>query len=192
MTTPGSFPPFLEDFQFRLGEDTPVHPGAELVAARRFRDVLGLFASGVTIITSVHDGEPVGMTCQSFTSVSLAPPLVLFCPARTSRAWPLIERAGFFCANILSADQATLSERFASKGAEKYAGVAWSTAATGAPVLDGALGYVDCRIDAVHQAGDHLVVIGRVVELGGGGPGGPLLYYGGRYTRVSPDPTPGP
>ena len=112
-------------------------------------------------------GQPVGMTCQSFSSVSLDPPLVLFCPAKTSRAWPLIQRAGYFCVNLLAADQAELSNVMASKGVDKFADVQLvALGATGAPLLDGVLGYVDCTIHAVHEAGDHYVVIGRVLDLG--------------------------
>jgi 3-hydroxy-9,10-secoandrosta-1,3,5(10)-triene-9,17-dione monooxygenase reductase component len=171
------------DFHFRLGEDTPLppdDPGA-LTQAQQFRDVLGRFATGVTVVTSLADGEPVGMTCQSFTSVSLSPPMVLFCPARTSRAWPLIRRAGFFCVNLLPSGHEGLADRMASKGSDKFAGVPWSPSKTGAPLLDGVLGYVDCTVHAVHDAGDHHVVIGRVEDLGPGDGDLPLLYYRGRY-----------
>jgi 3-hydroxy-9,10-secoandrosta-1,3,5(10)-triene-9,17-dione monooxygenase reductase component len=179
------------DFHFRLGEDTPLpSDDPEAVrAARHFRDVLGRFATGVTVVTSTSQGEPVGMTCQSFCSVSLSPPLVLFCPAKASRAWPLMRQAGFFCVNLLAADQAPLSDRMASKGADKYDGVGWSPSKTGAPLLDGVLGYIDCTIERVHEAGDHYIVVGRVQELGFGAedtadPGdqaAPLTFYRGRY-----------
>jgi 3-hydroxy-9,10-secoandrosta-1,3,5(10)-triene-9,17-dione monooxygenase reductase component len=176
------------DFHFRLGEDTPLPDDPDALAqARHFRDVLGLFATGVTVVTSVSDGEPVGMTCQSFSSVSLSPPLVLFCPARPSRAWPLMHRAGHFCVNILSRGQEELSDAMATKGDAKFDGVSWSPSKTGAPLLDGAVGYVDCTVHAVHEAGDHYVVLGRVQDLGLGDapvdPGGvPLLFHRGRYT----------
>ena len=147
--------------------------------------MLGLFCTGVTVVTSMSNGEPVGMTCQSFSSVSLSPPLVLFCPARTSRAWPLMQRAGHFCVNLLGDGQHELSNAMASKGSDKFDGVSWCPSKTGAPLLDGVLGYVDCTIHAVHEAGDHYVVIGRVQDLGfGDAPAGgePLLFYRGRYT----------
>ncbi len=176
------------DFEFRLGEETPLptdDPEA-LAHARRFRDVLGLFATGVTVVTSMSHGEPVGMTCQSFSSVSLSPPLVMFCPAKTSRAWPRMQRAGFFCVNILAADQSAVSTAMATKGSDKYDGIGWSTAATGAPLLHGVLGYVDCTVHSVHEAGDHYVVLGRVKELGFGEDGRkPLLYYRGGYDTVA-------
>ncbi len=176
------------DFHFRLGEDTPLPDDPEaLTQARSFRDVLGLFATGVTVVTSMHEGEPVGMTCQSFASVSLSPPLVLFCPSRASRAWPLIHRAGHFCVNILSDGQQELSNAMATKGSEKFDGVGWSLSKTGAPLLDDVAGYVDCTVQTVHEAGDHYVVIGRVQDLGHGDAPRqpePLLFHRGGYTAL--------
>ncbi|MBB6626022.1 flavin reductase family protein [Nocardioides sp. KIGAM211] len=172
------------DFEFRPGESSGVHSDdpAAVAAARRFRDVLGRFASGVTVVTSTSGGQPVGLTCQSFSSVSLDPPLVLFVPAKTSRAWPLIQRSGKFCVNFLAADQADLSNTMASRGVDKFASVTWRPSeATGSPVLDGVLGHVDCTIHAVHEAGDHFIVIGRVLELAAAGPEEPLLFYRGEY-----------
>jgi len=183
------------DFELRLGEHTPIPDDPEAAArARRFRDVLGLFCSGVTVVTSVSDGAPVGMTCQSFSSVSLEPPLVMFSPAKTSRAWPLMQRAGFFCVNILAADQSGLSNDMATKGDEKFTGVEWTTATTGAPVIDGVLGYIDCTVHQVIEAGDHYIVIGRVKELAfgdrrsadaadGASKTDPLLFFQGKYTQ---------
>lgn len=178
------------DFEMRLGEHTPIPDDPEAAArARRFRDVLGLFCSGVTVVTSLSEGSPVGMTCQSFSSVSLEPPLVMFCPAKTSRAWPLMQRAGFFCVNILAADQSELSTGMATKGVDKFSGVGWRPAATGAPLIDGVLGFVDCAIERVVEAGDHYVVIGRVRQLGFGDGRGepgeidPLLFFRGKYTH---------
>lgn len=159
---------FLEhiDFEFRPGEDTEISDTETAqAAARRFRDVLSRYASGVTVVTSMACDEPVGMTCQSFSSVSLEPPLVTFIPAKTSRAWPLIQRSGHFCVNFLSADQVDLSVRMASRGADKFAGLEWSLSKTGAPLFDGIVGHVDCTIHAVHEAGDHFIVVGRVQEL---------------------------
>ncbi len=174
----------LYDFQFRPGEEIVVPPGdAEAVdAARRFREVLGRFASGVTVVTAISDGAPVGLTCQSFSSVSLNPPLVLFVPARTSRAWPVIQRAGTFCVNFLGHGQEDLSNTMASRGVDKFAGVEWRPSpVTGSPMLAHTLGYVDCAIHAVHEAGDHDVVIGRVVDLDLGDAQEPLLFFEGGY-----------
>jgi 3-hydroxy-9,10-secoandrosta-1,3,5(10)-triene-9,17-dione monooxygenase reductase component len=176
------------DFEFRPGEASPVHAEdpAAVARARQFRDVLGRFASGVTVVTSTSADQPVGLTCQSFSSVSLDPPLVLFVPARTSRAWPLIQRSGKFCVNFLAADQADLSNRMASRGIDKFAEVKWSPSqATGSPLLDGVLGYVDCTIHAVHEAGDHFVVIGRVLDLATSDADEPLLFFQGDYTTTT-------
>jgi 3-hydroxy-9,10-secoandrosta-1,3,5(10)-triene-9,17-dione monooxygenase reductase component len=178
---------FLDQFDFEVEEQTlPLAADSSVAdeSARRFRDVLGRFCTGVTVVTSVADGQPVGMTCQSFTSVSLDPPLVLFCPAKTSRAWPLIQRAGFFCVNLLSHDQLELSNGFASKGSDKFAGVTWRPSETGAPLLEGVLGWVDCTVHAVHEAGDHYVVVGRVMDLGVEDAPHPLLFYKGQYART--------
>lgn len=173
------------DFEFRPGEDVVVHDDPEArAAARRFRDVLGCFASGITVITTISGGEPVGMTCQSFSSVSLDPPLVLFVPARTSRAWPLIQRSGKFCVNMLAADQEHVSAQMATKGTDKFAGLDWHPAeVTGSPVIAGTLAHLDCTVHTVHEAGDHYVVTGRVHHLATteGPEREPLLYFRGRY-----------
>ncbi len=175
------------DFEWRAGEGATLHaddPEA-IERARTFRDVLGRFASGVTVVTTMSNGVPVGMTCQSFSSVSLDPPLVLFVPAKTSRAWPMIQRAGTFCVNFLSADQADLSNTMASRGADKFAEVDWTPSPqTGSPILPGALGYVDCTIHAAHESGDHYVVIGKVVDLQVAEAEKPLLFYQGKYSTT--------
>ena len=175
---------FLGDFDFELrpGETIHVDTEEQARAARKFRDVLGRFATGITVVTAISGGEPVGMTCQSFMSVSLDPPLVLFSPAKTSRAWPAIQRSGKFCVNFLAADQEPVSNTMASRGIDKFADLGWSaTPETGSPLLDGALGYVDCTIHAVHETGDHYVVIGRVQDLAATRDGEPLLFYRGDY-----------
>lgn len=173
------------DFELRPGEPSHIDRGDvhAVERAQAFRDVLGRFATGVAVVTAMSDGEPVGMTCQSFSSVSLSPPLVLFCPARTSRAWPLIQRAGSFCVNLLADGQHELSDVMATKGVDKFADIGWEpTPRTGSPLLKGVLGFVDCTIHAVHEAGDHYVVLGRVQELESYDEvTDPLLYYEGRY-----------
>ena len=173
-----------EEFEFRPGEVVGVQAGDERTVARDllFRDVLGRFATGVTVVTGLLDGRPFGLTCKSFTSVSLDPPLVLFCPARTSRAWPLIQRSGHFCVNILAADQEGISRTMASRGADKFADVVWAPSeATGSPVLAGTIGFVDATIVSVHEAGDHFVVVGRVLDLVAADDARPLLYFRGDY-----------
>ncbi len=127
----------------------------------------------------------MGLTCQSFASVSLDPPLVLFAAARASFSWPRIRRAGHFCANVLEEGQEELGRRFAVKGADKFAGVGWRPGATGSPILAGCLAHVECEVEAVHEAGDHDIVVGRVVDLGVRGEGNPLLFYRGGYGRFA-------
>ena len=181
-------PPELIDSSTGSFDFSAVAPGAHVAPqlARDFRDVLGRFASGVTVVTAAAGSGPVGLTCQSFSSVSLEPPLVAFLPARTSRAWPMMRAAGHFTVNLLSADQEELSDQFAAKGVDKFAGVGWSAApATGAPRLDGCLGWIDCAIHAVHAAGDHYIVLGRVQELVVGEAEEPLVFYRSAYHRLA-------
>jgi len=179
-------------------------PGSALAAAgsapaasgpepARFRQVLGHFCTGVTVVTTVDsDGRPAGFACQSFAALSLDPPLVLFCPSRTSATWPRIAQAGHFCANVLTAGQQDLARVFGTAGADKFAGVAWSPSASGAPVLAGALTWVGCEVETVHEAGDHYVVLGRVAELGPVGTQAPLLFYRGRYGVTAAAPADSP
>ena len=154
-----------------------------------FRRVLGHFPTGVTVVAAVCDGDPVGVAIGSFGSVSLEPPLVMFCPGRSSTSWPAIERSGGFCVNVLADDQAELSTLFAGRDPDKFAAVPWSTRATGSPVIDGCLAWIDCTIETVHEAGDHWIVVGRVADLGVGRPdAGPLIFLKGGYGSVKPLP----
>ncbi len=153
------------------------------IDAATFRTVLGHFCTGLTVITAVDLGEPVGLTCQSFASVSLDPPLVLFVAARGSYSWPRIRNAGSYCANVLSDRQEHMARAFAVKGADKFAGVGWRPGPTGLPLLDGCLAFVECEVEAVHKAGDHDIVVGRVLDLGVADEGNPLLFYRGGYGR---------
>ncbi|MGW1027407.1 flavin reductase family protein [Streptomyces sp. NPDC002577] len=161
------------------------------VDAAEFRRVLGDFATGVTVITAPAAEEedgPAGFACQSFSSLSLDPPLVVFMVTRTSTTWPRIARAGVFCVNILGAHQGDMCRGFAVSGADKFAGVAYDRApVSGSPRLSGAPAWIDCTIQAVHTGGDHLIVVGRVDALGtqADGPGGPLLFHRGRFGRLS-------
>ena len=160
-------------------------PGTPAPEPGRFRQVLGHFCTGVTVITTVDaDGSPCGFACQSFAALSLDPPLVLFCPSRSSATWPRIARAGHFCANVLTTRQRELARVFGTAGSDKFAGVAWSPSASGAPILAGVLTWVECAVEAVHEAGDHYLVTGRVTALGPCRAGRPLLFYRGRYTAA--------
>jgi 3-hydroxy-9,10-secoandrosta-1,3,5(10)-triene-9,17-dione monooxygenase reductase component len=123
------------------------------IDATAFRKALGHFCTGVTVVTAMNDAEPVGFACQSFAALSLDPPLVLFCPGRTSRTWPLIERHGHFCVNVLGHGQRDVSTVFGRAGADKFATVPWTPAPSGAPILAGVLTWLDCAIEAVHDGG---------------------------------------
>ncbi|WP_242126767.1 flavin reductase family protein [Sphingobium sp. Sx8-8] len=147
-----------------------------------FRRVLGHYPTGVCVVTAAGtDALPTGMVVGSFTSVSLDPPLVAFFPAKTSHSWPLIEQAGKFCVNILASDQQPLCKQFATSGADKFSGVSHRVSTNGSPILDGVVAWIDCQLDAVHEAGDHFIVLGRVVALEVETPGKPLLFFQGGY-----------
>jgi len=146
-----------------------------------FRRVLGHLPTGVTVVTAAPDGHPAGMTIGSFFSVSLDPPLVGFCAGKGSTSWPLIAPAGVFAVNVLGADQAGVSNHFASSAADRFEEVAWRAGVTGSPVLDGVIAHIECRTDQVVEAGDHWIVVGRVVDLEVDGGGTPLVFLGGRY-----------
>lgn len=160
------------------------HEGARVTFdhdPERFRQVLGHFATGVTIITASDGGEPIGFSCQAFAALSLKPPLVLFCPSRTSSTWQRIKRAGAFCANVLTADQGDLATLFGRSNPDRFSKVDWIPDSSGSPIIDGVLTWVSCQIADVHTIGDHYVVIGQVRELGDISPQRPLLFYRGRY-----------
>jgi 3-hydroxy-9,10-secoandrosta-1,3,5(10)-triene-9,17-dione monooxygenase reductase component len=160
----------------------PYEPPSEATFdGARFRQVLGHFPTGVTVITAMDDETPVGLAVGSFSSVSLDPPLVLFCAAQSSSSWPRIREAGRFCVNILGEDQESICRQFASSGADKFAGVGWKHTAGGAPLLDGVLAWLDCEIVEVLGEGDHDVAIGRVTDLAVGHEGRPLVFYRGGY-----------
>ena len=147
----------------------------------RFRQVLGHFPTGVCVVAGFHDDKPVGLAIGSFFSVSLAPPLVGFCAGKTSSTWPKLQAAGSFCINVLAEDQEDVSRVFASKEPDKFVGVGWDRSPLGSPRLRGALAWIDCELDAVHQAGDHDIAVGAVLDLGVGHEGGPLVFFRGGY-----------
>ncbi|MDT4905706.1 MAG: 3-hydroxy-9,10-secoandrosta,3,5(10)-triene-9,17-dione monooxygenase reductase component [Pseudonocardiales bacterium] len=160
--------------------------------AAAFRKALGHFCTGVTVVAAVADGEPIGFACQSFAALSLDPPLVLFCPGKQSRTWPLIEASGHFCVNVLAHDQRDVSMVFGRAGSDKFAAVGWSPAPSGAPALDGVLSWIDCAVESVIDGGDHHIVIGRVTTLSAPLDGRPLLFYRGAYAVTeAAEPTPG-
>lgn len=152
-----------------------------------FRRVVGHFATGVTVVTSADpDGALYGLTASAVASVSLDPPLVLVCVDRSADSHDPIERAGAFAISILAADGEALSRRFATYPVErKFDGVAYRVEETGAPVLDGALAWVDCELRHAYAGGDHTIYVGEVVA-GDAGAGAPLLYFRGGYGRLAP------
>ena len=175
---------FLGSFDFSALPDDERTP-EDQEAARQFRTVLGRFASGVTIVTCATLDGPIGMTCQSFSSVSLKPPLVLIVLAKTSRTWPLMRKAGHFAINLLASSQEQLSNQFATSGADKFAGVVSTPGINGDPHLAGSLGHIDCTVHAVHEAGDHYLVVGQVQQLVEGETEEPLLFYRSSYRYLS-------
>lgn len=152
----------------------------------RFRQILGHFATGVTVVTGIASGAPVGLAVNSFTSVSLEPALVAFCVNVRSSSWPKLRAAGAFCVNILGDEQEAMSRAFAGHGADRFTGVGWRPAPSGSPVLTGVLAWIDCTLEAEHEAGDHVIVVGRVVELDLVQEGRPLVFYRGGYGRFEP------
>lgn len=153
-----------------------------------FRAVMGRFATGVTIVTTCKGADRHGITVNAFTSVSLDPPLVLICIDRSSHVHDILIESGIFAVNFLTEGQRHLSECFSGHSESRYrdfCGATFHTATTGAPVLDGTLGYVDCRVVDVFPGGDHSIVVGRVEALDTGANDDPLLYYRSRYLHQS-------
>ena len=152
----------------------------------RFRQVLGHFPTGVTVVSAKGaDEPPVGLAVGSFFSVSLDPPLVGFCPGKSSSSWPKIEATGSFCVNILADDQEDVARTFAGKGDDKFQAIGWRPGATGSPVIRDVLAWIDCSLADVHDAGDHWIVTGRVQELKVEREGKPLVFFRGGYGSVA-------
>lgn len=150
-----------------------------------FRRALGAFVTGVTVVTTIQpDGSPRGFTANSFTSVSLDPPLILVCIAKTASSHPVFSKAARFAVSVLAQDQRPVSGVFASKSADKFAQVAWHARHTGAPVMDGAAASFDCETHDVVDAGDHIILIGRVVDFTHTS-STPLGYCRGAYVDFS-------
>ena len=146
-----------------------------------FKHVVSHFATGVVIVTGNENGGLVGFAAQSFVSLSIEPPLILFCPQKTSTSWPRIRQLGSFCINVLSEEQGSISDAFAVAG--KVPEIEWhADSETGTPHLEGVIATIDCVLDKEHDAGDHMIVVGRVVNLKDERSDlGPLLYFQGSY-----------
>lgn len=160
----------------------------EPLTDQTLRKMRGLFASGVTVVTTVHEGKLRGVTVSAFASVSLNPPLVLICIANESESRDWIAESGVFAVNILSDAQEFLSERFAARAPivnARFDGVPYHTAITGSPILADSLAWYDCRVEATHAGGDHTIFVGRVETVGLGAEGKPpLVYFANRYVGV--------
>jgi 3-hydroxy-9,10-secoandrosta-1,3,5(10)-triene-9,17-dione monooxygenase reductase component len=163
------------------GADERAVRHAAVVDPQVMRDVLGHFASGVTVVTALTDAGPIGFTCQSFSSLSLDPPLVVFAPGRASSTWPRLRGIGRFGINVLAEGQDELSRAFARSGTDKFAGVHWVPSPHGAPVLDDVVAWIDAELWAEYDGGDHTLVVARVLDLGADPSRRPLLYHRGNY-----------
>ncbi len=151
-----------------------------------FRRVLGHYPTGVSVVTGIApDGAPAGLAVGSFTSVSLDPPLVGFLPSVQSTSWPRIRPSGRFCVNILAADQESICRAFAATSGDKFEHTSWHPAPSGAPIIDEAVAWIDCELEAEHEAGDHAIVLGRVRHLHIQRQALPLLFFQGGYGRFS-------
>jgi flavin reductase (DIM6/NTAB) family NADH-FMN oxidoreductase RutF len=160
--------------EFRAGSD-----------ARTLRDAMGCFATGITIVTAhAPDGTPVGLTANSFTSVSLDPPLLLVCIANSAGSAPVLREAERFGVNVLQTSQQAASNRFAGKGEDRFAATAWGPGETGVPLLDGSLVSFECKRFEVHEGGDHFLLVGEVVRAQFEPRRDPLLYFRGKYRRL--------
>jgi 3-hydroxy-9,10-secoandrosta-1,3,5(10)-triene-9,17-dione monooxygenase reductase component len=146
---------------------------------------LGHFPTGVCVVAAFEGEAPVGMAIGSFFSVSLDPPLVGFCVGTSSSTWPRLRAAGKFCVSVLADDQEEVSRRFASKEADKFAGLAWDTSPLGSPRLGGALAWIDCELSSVLDGGDHDIVLGGVHDLAVAKDGHPLIFFRGGYSHLS-------
>ena len=166
-------PPVIPS-EFRTGSDP-----------RTLRDALGCFATGVTVVTCLDPaGEPVGLTANSFTSVSLDPPLLLVCIGKQAASAKAMTAASHFAVNVLQTGQQPASIRFATRHEDRFGPNDWSPGEYGAPVLEKSLGVFECEMHAIHDGGDHHMVIGRVVKARFDGALDPLLYFRGSYRRL--------
>lgn len=156
--------------------------GLKEIAPEYFRQVLACLPTGVTVITAHGSDAPLGMAANSVTSVSLNPPLILFCPAKSSSTWPCIRAAASFCVNVMAGHHEEMTRRFSAKGADRFAGVDYINRPTG-PALSDAVAWIECRVQDEHDAGDHTVVIARVVAIEAAAKAEvePLVFFRGQY-----------
>ena len=161
----------------------------DMMDTLELRKVMGQFATGVTVITTQAGDERFGFTANSYTSVSLDPPLILFCLHKDSKGCPVFLKNGAFAVNILADDQIEVSNGFANRELstdERYELVSYTNGETGSPVLDGAMGYLDCRLSSSLESGDHVIFIGEVIDMGHRPEKRPLIYFQGGYRELLP------
>ncbi|MGI5129933.1 flavin reductase family protein [Pseudonocardia sp. CA-107938] len=162
--------------------------GTELepaVSPERLRTGFGCFPTGVLAICALRGGEPVGMAASSFTSVSLSPPLVSVCIQHTSTTWPVLRGAPRVGLTVLAEQQSEHCARLASRSGDRFAGVAWTATSDGAVFIDGGALWLDCAIEREIRAGDHDLVLLRVLGLRSGGSQAPLVFHGSRFRRLA-------
>lgn len=158
--------------------------GDNTIESRKFRDAMGEYATGVTVITTTDDdGSPKGLTANSFTSVSLEPALLLWSLGKDSRCYTAFMAGRDFAVHVLNHSQQDLSDLFASMDDDKFSEIEWSKGVSGAPVLHDFAARFQCEVEAQHEAGDHVIVVGRVIEMQHK-PSQPLLYYKGQYANI--------
>jgi flavin reductase (DIM6/NTAB) family NADH-FMN oxidoreductase RutF len=153
------------------------------ISKEEFRAAMGRFASGVTVVTLKCDNRPCGMTVSAFSSVSLEPPLILVCIDKRSSVHDHFKESNQFAVNILAADQEVISRRFASKDEDRFNGIGYKDGTTGAPLLDGAIAYLECQVVHEYPGGDHTIVVGEVIHTNATD-GKPLAYFRGGYAQL--------
>ena len=151
-----------------------------MIHQKHFREVLGSYPSGIVIVTARDGDERLGVTLQTFHSLSLDPPLVAFFPGKSSSSWPRIAAAGRFCINVLAQDQGAIAYQFASK-TDKFADLRTDDDAWGCPRIPGCIAHISCSLESITDGGDHHIVVGRVEELSADGNLSPLIYFRGGF-----------
>lgn len=171
-----------------MSKDARPETAASAFDERDFRNALGRFATGITVITTLGpDGKPVGLTANSFSAVSLAPPLILWCLGKHATSLPAFRDCTYFAINILEAGQRDLSHRFATPAEDKFAGLDWLPGVGGIPILRGSLARFECRNAEQYDGGDHTIFVGAV-ERYSHTDGEPLLFNAGKYATAAPHP----
>jgi 3-hydroxy-9,10-secoandrosta-1,3,5(10)-triene-9,17-dione monooxygenase reductase component len=152
------------------------------IGTDQFRRVMANYPTGVSVVTATDlEGQPIGMVVGTFTSVSLDPMLVGFLPDKRSTTWPRLEAAGHFCVNVLAAEQAAICKQLASSSPDKFMGIEWGLSRHNLPIIAGSSVRIECCLHSVTDAGDHWIVLGRVIELEVAREADPMLFYRGRY-----------